>query len=293
MVWQHFTPLASSTLVVVKGYPGIDAILQAAIAFVITYGVRFALLLARAPFTLFEREQAHAAGLQAALAANDVEAARTAVIHAQTAELRAAREQREREADPYIQAFNESKYRNVLSGVAAEEHTLGFVVWWLANRTAWGRWYAAQTGVETGDKSVMHVAESILLTDLERGLIPARGIRADAPEKSEFVQPDYWQRMYFQVFPDTRTLFRARIFSRKVTSPADSDDVADATYMVVFCDLLKIEERYPQADRTTDKETARMLMARVQNQRPPNEVPSTDAASTSSQGTTASPHGTS
>ncbi|MFL6603050.1 MAG: hypothetical protein ACJ8R9_17220 [Steroidobacteraceae bacterium] len=265
IVWQHLTPLASAALVVIKGHPVLDAMGQAAIAFTITYTARFALLLVRAPFVLFERERAHADGLEAALAANDIEAARTAAMYAQASELRGMREHRERESDPYIRAFNESKYKDVLSGVAAEEHVLGFVVWWLANRTAWGRWYAAQTGTDVGDKSVLRVAESVLLTDFEKGLIPTRGIRVDAPEESEFIQPGFWQRVYFQVFPDTRSLLRARIFSRKVTSPTDTDDAVDRTYAVVFCDLLNIEKRYPQSDRMTDKETAQILAGRQLN----------------------------
>jgi hypothetical protein len=69
VVWQHFTPLASSALVVVNDHPVVDGIVQAGIAFVLTYVAFFALRLLRAPVMLFEREQARSAELQAVNAA--------------------------------------------------------------------------------------------------------------------------------------------------------------------------------------------------------------------------------
>jgi hypothetical protein len=60
-----------------------------------------------------------------------------------------------------------------------------------------------------------------------------------------------------------RTLFRARVFSRAVTSPTDSDDTADMTYRMIVCDLLKIAEHYPQVDEKTDALTIELLAART------------------------------
>ena len=263
VVWQHFTPLASDVLVVVKDHPILDAVAQAGIAFAITYAAIFVPRLFRAPYKLLEHERERAAKIQALAEASNLEANRVTAIQAQTAEMRATREQRERENDPYIRAFNESKYKDVLSGVAAEEHALGFVIWWIVNRSAWGRWYAAQINTEVGHANVQRTAESVLLGHFEKGTIPARGIRPESPDRSEFIQPDYWQRVYFHVFPDMRTIYRARVFSRAVTSPADSDEIADKAYRVVVCDLPRIAEHFPEVEERTDKQTAELLASRT------------------------------
>ena len=70
------------------------------------------------------------------------------------------------------------------------------------------------------------------------------------------------QHVYFQVFPDLSTIYRARVFSRTVTSPADSDEIADKTYRVVVCDLPRIAERFPQVEEQADARTAEFLASR-------------------------------
>ena len=88
-------------------------------------------------------------------------------------------------------------------------------------------------------------------------------IRPESPDRSEFIQPDYWQRVYIHVFPDMRTIYRARVFSRAVASPADSDEIADKAYRVVVCDLPRIAEHFPEVEERTDKQTAELLASRT------------------------------
>jgi hypothetical protein len=253
---EAFTP--GDPAVLIPNHSILDGIAQAAIVFAITYVFIFVLRLFIAPAKLFKAEQDRALALRCRLREEELETDRIAAIREQTQEMRVAREQRERDNDPHLKAFNETKFREALAGVPSAEQVLGQIIMWITNCSSWGRWQAAQTHVEVGNTQVQRHAEIHLLDMLQRGTIPARGIRA-SDGNYEFISPDFWKNVYLMTFFDNITIIKTRIFPRSVTSPCDSDEISDKTYKHVFCEWAKIVAAFPQKDAQMDARTDSLL----------------------------------
>jgi hypothetical protein len=158
--------------------------------------------------------------------------------------------------DPAIRYFRDVRYAELSRGIEGDEWPLGLSVHWIVYTSAWGRWQAAQLQVSVGADSVIRLAESHLLTQLESGLLRTRGIRG---ESYSYVSPDFWKFRYLMTFPDSRSLIKARIFHRDTTNPADSDDRADDTYHVVVCSRDNLESLFPRNDEAIDAMTKELL----------------------------------
>jgi hypothetical protein len=78
----------------------------------------------------------------------EIQEAHAEALKAQTRELAQQREQRERELNPALRAYRETVFQSVVSGNPIEDTSLYTVIYWIAARSSWGRWQAAQRHME-------------------------------------------------------------------------------------------------------------------------------------------------
>ena len=177
-------------------------------------------------------------------------------VEAALADLR----QRARANDPHILAFVEQRSRDVLDGEPIDEWGLAHINFWITQRSAWGRWQAAQHKAPTDSATIRGIADSYLLSKMVEGVLQIRGIRSDT-QQYEFISPDYWKTVYLHTFfdPSSGSLFRSRIYPRSITSPTDSDDSTDKTYTAICCDMKRVRAHFPATDSKTDRLTRKLL----------------------------------
>jgi hypothetical protein len=137
----------------VPDHPILDATLFTVVAFIVVSAIAFIVKFIRAPVALYQDEKAKAD----AVSAEEMTARRahTEAIKQQTEEMWRQREQREREHDPALRAFREQRFRTISTGGGIEEQSFDILVYWIAVRSAWGKWQVAQNKLpinpETGE----------------------------------------------------------------------------------------------------------------------------------------------
>jgi hypothetical protein len=238
--------------------PVIDATLFTIGAFIIVCGGAFVMRLLNAPVSLYGQERSRANNVSAKEMAT--RHAQTEAIREQTEEMRRSREERERELDPTIRAFRESRYQLVASGGAIDEASLGMIIWWISTKSAWGRWQAAQRGLEetaVPDQSFLSLTASHLTTKLEEGTIAARAWRANDSSYKE-LSPDFWKWKYLRVVPDNFSIWKALICLRGTT-----EAIEDTEYTSPVCDWNHIKMHFPETHEEIDAATTAMRVGRA------------------------------
>jgi hypothetical protein len=171
--------------------------------------------------------------------------------------MRRQREQREREMDPALRAFREYRFQIINRGGAIEEDSLSIQLWWIAARSAWGRWQTAQnhlpapTGAEP-PRITLRITESYVLDLLVSGRLVARAQREDDGAWEE-LSPYFWTTKFLQLECNPISLYRLKIplASRRIKNRFNWISLPPLRWS-------QIKAIFPEHDDETDAETARL-----------------------------------
>jgi hypothetical protein len=100
-------------------------------------------------------------------------------------------------------------------------------IWWIAERSAWGRWQSAQrraAGGTLSEETKLHTAEHMVRTTAENGDLTISGrIRNTAIYNP--IDQHFWRLVFFDIQRDARTLWKASLKLRsEVTTPIPDYD---------------------------------------------------------------------
>jgi hypothetical protein len=177
-----------------------------------------------------------------------------AVQQAHTEELRRQRAVRERETDPIIQAFRESRHRNAADGI--DEENLDIIIWWIANKSAWSRWQVAQRGGHLREDLLLNTTASYFEQLLAEGKIIVRACRRNETTYEE-IRPDFWRRTYLRVDEDLVRVWKVSITRRTVVDKTDLPDYVDPC-----CDWREVKRIFPEEDKELDAITHSLVKHR-------------------------------
>jgi hypothetical protein len=221
-----------------------------------------AICVAQAAYSVWAREYEARTSAEAELTADKEKSRRehTRAIEQQTHEMRRQREQHERELDPALRAFREQRFQAMNSGGEIDEESIDILIWWIAARSAWGRWQAAQhhyyqPNAESAEppQMLLQLTASNVLGLLCSGKIIARA-RREADESYVELSPDFWTTKFFRIQPDLFRIYKAEIVWRP-----DGTDTRPIGYRYPRCEWKQLKAIFPEHDEKIDAVTARLL----------------------------------
>ena len=229
------------------GYPIADAFLVALGAFIVTWLVAFMVRLFNAPAVLYQQQSE-----------------RTSTTEIETGRLRAKMSELEdklRESDPIVQAFNEKRLERYRTGAPFNEEGLSWVIFWIAGRSAWSRWQQAfnlaKNGSQHDEAGMIHLASSSLQSAIEEGRIIVRG-RRKGRDVMEPISADFFCNVAVVHFePDPISLWRAHLIPKGGWVKGETPFVDD--YSSLRTDFARIQELWPERDEKTDAATQSLL----------------------------------
>jgi hypothetical protein len=216
---------------------------------------------AQAAYSVWAREREARISAEAELTADKEKSQREHIqaIEQQTDEMRRQREQRERELDPALRAFREQRFQAMNSGGVIDEESFDLLIWWIAARSAWGRWQAAQhhfyqPNPESAEppQMLLQLTASHVLDLLCSGKIIARA-RRESDESYVELSPDFWTTKFFRIQPDLIRIYKAEIVWRP-----DGTDTRPIGYRYPRCEWKQIKAIFPEHDEKIDAVTARL-----------------------------------
>jgi hypothetical protein len=223
------------------------------LAFVLTWPIPFLVRMLVVPTQLVDEATQRADRLQAQLDGVEIEHDRIQAMRDQTEEMRLDRIQRQRAADPFLQAMNDAAKQAFASGAPLKEMPLGFVVHWVATCTSWGRWQSAQTGLSQDGQQLLRLTESHITSLLSGGELRARGRRAGSAHR-EIISPDWWGQVYAELVADNAAIYKASIRPRHGV-----EEAVAAEFTEISCDWAQIESIFPREVPAIDAMTAAIL----------------------------------
>jgi hypothetical protein len=129
-------------------------------------------------------------------------------------------------------------------------------IWWVAERSAWGRWQTAQrlaSGGSLPEENKLHLAEHVVRDAAQNGDLQISGRVAGTTSYSPIDQ-HFWRLVFFNLQRDDRTLWRAVLTPRAgVTTPIPDYD----SFIVGRSQL---ESLWSQRDLKVDWLTAKLRM---------------------------------
>jgi hypothetical protein len=109
-----------------------------------------------------------------------------------------------------------------------------------------------------GDRQLLRITESYVLTLLQEGRLPTRGARNGDPNAVEFISPNWWGNFQFGLVADPWQIYKA------ATAPRHGVDAkAFPAYTSIMCDWRKVLSMFPEHDESLDATTAAILKGRV------------------------------
>jgi hypothetical protein len=134
-------------------------------------------------------------------------------------------------------------------------------LFWLQDKSAWGRWYTAQALANNNEvlteQRILHTAMSNIEEKARKGVITILGV---APGKLGYepLSPELLQtRACLYLEEDPRTLWRVRLGPY---SDAKAEIIAALpVYDWLAIDLEHVKRLWPETDQATDQATARLL----------------------------------
>jgi hypothetical protein len=224
-----------------------------------------------APSRLFYREKERADDLKLkvdSLRIREVEAleALAASQIKQTEERRLQRKQSEINNDPLRRAFYEKRFEQYKLGETFEEETLDHIVFWIANRSAFGRWQDAYSlrhdGHPRGEYTKIHSAVSSLQIAAETGELLICG-RQSGQIKMEPISPDFWRNVAgLDVKNDIHTIWKVYVIHRSFRS---GESIEFPTYSLLQSDMKRVRELWPEQDTDLDAQTDILLAEHLNN----------------------------
>jgi hypothetical protein len=235
--------------------PIIDGVIFTFVGFAAVCIGAFVIKLLNAPVTFDQQATARMDAVNAE--EKEQRRVQTEAIQRQTEEMRRQREQREREIDPSLSAFRENRRKFIEAGGVVDDQRLDQIVWWIAAKSAWGRWQAAEWGIENMSHIGLLIAGgNRLLQFLESGAVIIRA-RREGKSSYEELAPDFWRYRHLSV--DSDPIRNCAVSIRLRDEDADADRYVDPC-----CDLNRIKELLPEQDEQLEAAIADILTRRNQ-----------------------------
>jgi hypothetical protein len=141
-------------------------------------------------------------------------------------------------------------------------------IYWIAEKSAWGRWQDAQRRGSGGSLSEIfkfNVAEHVLRTAAENGELLIKGRQKKSVEYKDFDQ-HFWRTAYFEIQPNPVSLWKATV------RPRAGADVSISEYDDVLVEKRRVEILWPRRDWQCDWLTLRLnlrsVWKRMKDQKP-------------------------
>jgi hypothetical protein len=153
-----------------------------------------------------------------------------------------------------------SKPKPVETGQPADKQIISHALFWLSERSAWGRWFRMQSQAhndqEVPEQSFMHIAVMVLQTAACEGRITLWGVPTGRAG-FEDVSPDLLQtRAVLSVEPDDRQLWRVNLGPYTGATPDVVAVLPKFDWLAV--DMNQVKQLWPDVDPGTDKKTAKL-----------------------------------
>jgi hypothetical protein len=141
-------------------------------------------------------------------------------------------------------------------------------VWWVAERSAWGRWQTAQRAKWADERLKLLNAASFVHVAARNGDLAVRGRPANSIEYS-LIARDFWRRVYIDLAEDPNTLWKV------VLKPYKSEGAAIPDYDHFLVELRAVESLWPRRNWRTDWQTFRLNFRAVRRMKEhkPEEPP--------------------
>jgi hypothetical protein len=130
-------------------------------------------------------------------------------------------------------------------------------IWWVAERSAWGRWQTAQRGKWQNEYSQLMSAASFVQVAARNGDLAIKGRLRDSIEYHP-IGRDLWRRVYIDLRPDSSSLWKA------VLKPHD-ESIAIPEYDHWLVELRAVESLWPRRDWRCDWQTFRLNLRSALN----------------------------
>ncbi len=147
-------------------------------------------------------------------------------------------------------------------------------IYWIAEKSAWGRWQAVQRRASGGTLSEIfkfNAAEQALRTAAENGQLLIQGREKKSVEYKDFDQ-HFWRTAHFEIESDPVCLWKATI------KPKAGADVSISEYDDVWTEKRKVETLWRQRDWRYDWPTYRLnLRLMWERMKDPKAIPETAA----------------
>ncbi len=99
---------------------------------------------------------------------------------------------------------------------------------WIAERSAWGRWQSAQRNGWSNEQAKLTNASSFVIVAAKNGDLAIRGRLRNLVEY-KLVDRDFWRRVYIDIQPDPKSLWKAVI----ARYPGDAIVIPDYDHFLV------------------------------------------------------------
>ena len=143
-----------------------------------------------------------------------------------------------------------NKFQKGPSGASAARYSfkdagLMHGIYWIADKSSWGRWQKAQHGGRPGESLMFNLASTYLLTAAGNGDLIVRG-RIPGTHKYDVIDRHFWLAHFIHYVPDSRTIHRAVVYERPTNT------VVATAYDSYLLEQSDLEKLWPVHDLRTD-----------------------------------------
>lgn len=139
------------------------------------------------------------------------------------------------------------------------------VMYWIDEKSAWGRWQKSMNGLlgespVSGTRAQMQKWHwtSEVQSQAKDGKLPINARRGDSLERED-IRRDFWDIASIDVRPDDRSLWRISVVPKDGLGKAASDKIKKADYVDLRTTWDHVREIWPEHDRLTDRLTKEAL----------------------------------
>jgi hypothetical protein len=126
-------------------------------------------------------------------------------------------------------------------------------IWWIVERSAYGRWLDATIGKVRDLRRMTLVASELQRRHLENGDLIAKGRRRGSIDYSD-IDRRFWEHVMLHVETDLTSIFRATILGREASTIQIPD------YDRLTIDRKSLEEKFPEHDLRISRELATLRL---------------------------------
>jgi len=140
------------------------------------------------------------------------------------------------------------------------DHELGQAIMVMAFDSAWGKWYAAQTLINSGmpiqEPHLTHIAAHLVQTAAMDWKLEIRGRLPDAVDYVD-IPREAWRLAALDMEPDPNTLWRTRVVPRADVDEGRINDLLSYDSLIV--DSRQFESLWPHVERQADTKRRELL----------------------------------